>query len=343
MGEAFESAWSLLKAITDEDFIDNGAFRLVYNHGPNEVVKIPTDYYGRPEYYSSAAINNAMSQLGLPFATETPQIVTGEDGKPTVGYTQRKFPRTFGRARDNEVGEWRDFLYDALRNGKFNLDLDDYNELKQQGISVIGDEYREKFDDLLRTMGGIDKFGESTNPLIQALRIADFHEGNIGSDEEGNLSFIDFSPYIEDEKGTNTLRGIKGGGMGKDLPYRFSKIPKEQRESFTNLFGDRSFFDGVRNRLHELDSAELRNHDKQFNDYLAKVKQIREANAIANDPYQQSLYQSVADAIDNRPYLVDTGADNLDGGKEDDYYDLGVVDRNKRRLITEGPFTEDYL
>lgn len=341
MGEAFESAWSLLKAITDEDFINNGAFRLVYNHGPNEVVKIPTDYYGPPEYYSSAAINNALSQLGLPFATETPQIVTGEDGEPTVGYTQRKFPKTFGRARSDEIAEWQDFLWDAREKGRFNIDMDDYHNLRQHGTMSIADEYRDKFEDLLRTMGGINNYGESTNPLIQALRIADFHDGNIGLDEEGNPSFIDFSPYIEDEKGKNTLRGIKGGGVGKDLPYRFSKIPKEQRESFTNLFGDRSFFDGVRNRLHELNPTELKNHDKQFNDYLAKVKQIREANAIANDPYQQSLYQSVADAIDNRPHLVDTGGEDYIPEGTDDYYDLGVTDRNKRRLVSEGPYTED--
>ena len=263
MSAAFDRAWAVLKE--DWESLGIGGYRQV-SRGPD-----PDLAYKRPHatlppmtapptFARDVATGQALAQMGLPFAPETPVLDPETNGLMT----------TQALAPDRSMSS----VWDR------NWDREQWNEMENEFFDAMGPE-----------LGGGTKTWNERGPLLEALGVSDIKPDNVGV-YEGGPKVIDFETNIghEDPVGSGDMYW----GHLRALPW--AHVPKEQRQEFIDRYSDKAMFDPVQSTSDPAWNQEwsrylntIRNL-QFFNDLVENPEQRRlfefDADADPNDARQ---------------------------------------------------------
>lgn len=252
-------------AVLKEDFLGSGAWRKV-SRGVD-----PNLAYKQPHSPSVAmnpmpiAAGQALAQMGYPFAPETPIA------PPTDDYWQRTMT-TQPLAQGGD-----------LRNPK---DADDYTSEKRMLE-------RDRF---LEQMGMKDWTQDPREPLLHRLGVWDVGRRNVGLYDDGP-KVIDFGVDI------NSREPVDSGHPWALRAIEWGDVPKEKRQTFTNLYSDRSMFDPWENTK---DDTWRKEEKSNWQDYLQTIRNLQFFNDLLDNPEQKRLFEFDSEADPNDRYQVRT-------------------------------------
>lgn len=263
MSAAFDRAWAVLKE--DWESLGRGEYRQV-SRGPDpglaykrpHATLSPTT--APPTFAPDVATGQALAQMGLPFAPETP-VLDPETNRPMA--TQALAPR------GSMLDVWNQSGGDERQ----------WREMQNDFFQSMGPE-----------LGGGGQVWNENGPLFDAIGLTDVLPKNVGVYEDGP-KVIDFETNIghEDPVGSGDLHW-----RNRALPW--AHVPKEQRREFIDLYGDKTMFDPLQSTSDPAWNREwsrylntIRNL-QFFNDLVENPEQRRlfefDADADPNDARQ---------------------------------------------------------
>jgi len=298
----FDAAWSVLKQEIPDlspqfQGLGSGAEKAV-TRGPNPDLAYKRGTYNEGISPIQIAAGNALSQMGYPFLPETP--MTGLVPKATaIGVKRDEDGRGLGAERRGIVTQplvssTLDKFRDAPSYREKQQALEEALNLRESVMPHIRPDsppHSEGFEDFHRRQYA----KRITDPLLSdVVGVADLHEGNIG--------FRDGKPYVIDF----TARGLAGnhpidsnsGDWWLNHAGSMRRLSPEQRQTFVNLYSDRSQFDpwnAISGETWRKENA------RDYGQYLNSIRAMQFYNSLAEDPEQKRLFEFDPDAFGARP------------------------------------------